>query len=471
MASIVVRGEKKICVVTSYVDEAGKRRQKWETFQTMSEAKHRKTEIEYQQQLGEFQIPNCKTMGDLLKEYVHLYGKITWSPSAYTSNTGLINNYILPALGNMSILEVTPRVLERYYQDLLKTPAVARATDRAGKKVERYVTPPTIRKIHNLLRSMFNQAERWELVEKNPARFATVPKSEPQERAIWDSKTLFQAIDQCDDPRLKLAMNLAFSCSLRIGEVLGLTWDCIDISEDSIRAGKASVYIRKELQRVNKKSLETLGERDILYVFPEQTVNSKSVLVLKKPKTLSSVRKVFLPKTVAEMLVAWKMEQDATIRALGDEYQNYQLVICNQTGTPTEGNRLRHAMNSMIKNNNLPPVVFHSLRHSSITYKLKLNGGDIKAVQGDSGHAQASMVTDQYSHILDEGRQTNAQLLEEAFYAGKGSEKAPSVAPKADAVTLQAAAAGVDPNELIKILSNPAMVNLLKSLTQTLGTT
>ena len=165
------------------------------------------------------------------------------------------------------------------------------------------------------------------------------------------------------------------------------------------------------------------------------------------------------------------MEQDATIRALGDEYQNYQLVICNQTGTPTEGNRLRTAMNNMIKNNNLPPVVFHSLRHSSITYKLKLNGGDIKAVQGDSGHAQASMVTDQYSHILDEGRQTNAQLLEEAFYAGKGSEKAPSVAPKADAVTLQAAAAGVDPNELIKILSNPAMVNLLKSLTQTLGTT
>ena len=32
-----------------------------------------------------------------------------------------------------------------------------------------------------------------------------------------------------------------------------------------------------------------------------------------------------------------------------------------------------------------PKVVFHSFRHSSITYKLKLNGGDIKAVQGDSG--------------------------------------------------------------------------------------
>lgn len=31
--------------------------------------------------------------------------------------------------------------------------------------------------------------------------------------------------------------------------------------------------------------------------------------------------------------------------------------------------------------NYLPLVVFHSFRHSSITYKLKLNGGDMKSVQ------------------------------------------------------------------------------------------
>jgi len=43
-----------------------------------------------------------------------------------------------------------------------------------------------------------------------------------------------------------------------------------------------------------------------------------------------------------------------------------------------------------------------AFRHTSVTYKLKLNGGDIKAVQGDSGHSQVNMVTDVYSHILDE---------------------------------------------------------------------
>ena len=65
----------------------------------------------------------------------------------------------------------------------------------------------------------------------------------------------------------------------------------------------------------------------------------------------------------------------------------------------------------------LPDVVFHSLRHSSTTYKLKLNHGDIKATQGDTGHAQASMVTEVYAHIIDEERKINAQKFETAFYA------------------------------------------------------
>ncbi|RGR62529.1 hypothetical protein DWY32_11295 [Agathobacter rectalis] len=64
-----------------------------------------------------------------------------------------------------------------------------------------------------------------------------------------------------------------------------------------------------------------------------------------------------------------------------------------------------------MKKEGLPDVVFHSLRHTSVTYKLKLSGGDIKAVQGDSGHAQADMVTEVYGHILDEDRKKNARLM------------------------------------------------------------
>lgn len=119
---------------------------------------------------------------------------------------------------------------------------------------------------------------------------------------------------------------------------------------------------------------------------------------------------------VAKMLVAWQMEQDAIIETIGSEYADYKLVIAMFNGLPMEASRISKAMKDLIADNNLPSVVFHSLRHSSITYKLKLNGGNIKSVQGDSGHSQTQMVTDQYSHILDENRQQNAQLVERAFY-------------------------------------------------------
>ena len=79
---------------------------------------------------------------------------------------------------------------------------------------------------------------------------------------------------------------------------------------------------------------------------------------------------------------------------LGDEYKDYNLVFAGPFGAPTEGTSINAAFSRLIREHDLPKVVFHSFRHSSITYKLKLTGGDVKAVQGDSGHAQAKMVSD-----------------------------------------------------------------------------
>lgn len=466
MATIICK-RNKFNVVYSYYDEAGKRHQKWEAFSTMPEAKQRKSEIEYKQQLGSFTIPTCNTLNELLKEYVSLYGKTKWAINGYSSNTGLIRHYIAPKLGELRLKEITPRVLEMFYQGLLKTPAVPLMTDKKYRQTGKFVQPPTIRKIHNLLHSAFNQAEKWELIEKNPAKFATLPKYEMQERDIWDSQTLFHAIDCCEDERLKLCLNLAFSCSLRIGELLGLTWDCVDISEESIAAGKAHIVVNKQLQRVNKRSMEATDSKDVLTTFPEIGLQNNTVLILKKPKTRASIRKIFLPKTVAENLTKWKMEQDLLIEQLGAEYHDYNLVIAGSRGQPVESNIIRKSMRQLIEANELPQVCFHSLRHSSITYKLKLNGGDIKAVQGDSGHAQATMATDQYSHILDESRRNNAQLFEQAFYAGKGVKIVPEAQDKA--VEEQVQQAGLNSEVLLKIFSNPDMVAMLKMLAKTLG--
>lgn len=468
MASIVQRGNR-YHVVYLYDAEDGKRKQKWESFKTLADAKRRKSEVEYRQQMGSMVVPTCKTVEELMREYVAIYGKSTWSLSMYSSTNALMNHYILPLIGSMKLSDITARVLEKYYMQLLQTPAAKKVTDRKyAKKKPAYVTAGTVKKIHNVLRSAFHQAVKWELMEKNPAVYATVPKPEVHKREIWDAATLFHALELCEDERLKLAINLAFACSMRVGEILGLTWDCVDISPESIRSGKAFVYVNKELQRVSKTALAALEKKDVLRVFPDTNGANKTVLVLKKPKTATSTRKVFLPKTVAEMLVQWKLSQNFTKESLGDEYNDYDLVVANSFGTPIEHSRINALFKELIEANDLPKVVFHSLRHSSITYKLKLNGGDIKAVQGDSGHAVASMVTDQYSHILDDDRKANAALIEEAFYSGKDLTPGEEKAGQAQDTTDGQQSPTLDPELLAKILSNPEMTALLKALAQNL---
>ncbi len=108
------------------------------------------------------------------------------------------------------------------------------------------------------------------------------------------------------------------------------------------------------------------------------------------------------------------------IELFGNEYVDYNLVFCSSVGRPIEGQVINTALKKLIKEHNLPPIVFHSFRHASITYKLKWNGGDMKAVQGDSGHARMDMVANVYSHIIDEDRKYNAQKFEEQFYNTRG---------------------------------------------------
>ena len=128
---------------------------------------------------------------------------------------------------------------------------------------------------------------------------------------------------------------------------------------------------------------------------------------------------------------------------------------------------INRAFNKLIKENGLPHVVFHSLRHSSITYKLKLNGGDMKSVQGDSGHAQVKMVADVYSHIIDEDRCINAQRLEEAFYSSKTPDPVEDTEPKtADTAVTESDES--DAAKILELLKNPETAALLKQLAKAL---
>ena len=450
MASIYKR-KGKFSVVYRAPDEYGELKQRWETFSTLADAKARKKQVEAELLTNTLVVPNSRTIKELLDEYVTVYGLKTWAPSTYEGRKALIDNYIVPIIGNIKIKDVNTRLMNKYYDDLAKVKA---ADNNYHHSRTEFVTPSTIRNVHKLLRSAFNQAVKWELLDHNPIINCTIPKKAEKERDVWDVDTLINALEHCEDPVLYLAINLAFSCSLRMGELLGLTWDCIDISQESIDNNRAYIFINKELQRVSKSTIEKLGTNDIIYKFPAIYPKNTTMLVLKPPKTKTSIRKVYLPRTVAELLAERKAELEELAEIFGDEFVNYDLVMCHPNGRPMEGNVISNAFQKLITENGLPRVVFHSLRHTSTTYKLRLSGGDIKAVQGDTGHSQATMVTDRYAHIMDDDRRINTEKLERDFYKGKDSnEKEIKINVSEDAINLA------------KVLEqSPELMSILKTL-------
>lgn len=430
MASVKKRRGGFACVYY-YTNEHGERKQRWEQFSTYAEAHKRRAEIEYKQGKGDFIAPTKQTISAFMEDFVSLYGPKKWGTSVYNANTALIANYINPIIGDMCVQDMNTRTVDVYIQKLQKTKPVETNGRRA--KAE-FLPPASIEKIIKLMRCAFKQAVRWEIISKNPFDNAIIPKVERVHREIWNASMIKTALDQCTDAKLYLAMNLSFACSMRLGEILGLTWNNVHISDADIAADDAYVFIDKELSRVSREAMEVVGDKGIIKVFPIVMSNcSTTRLVLKNPKTASSVRKVWLPKTVAYILLEWQESQQKQKDFLGDEYIDYDLVVAQSNGRPCEIKLIENEFNRLKERAELPNVVFHSLRHSSTTYKLKLNKGDIKATQGDTGHAESDMVTQVYAHILDEDRKVNAQKFEAAFYANPDlrEAKAPAEQPAA----------------------------------------
>jgi integrase len=431
-----------------------------ERFNLEEEAELRRTEIRLQRKLGILTPPDYLVNPDadhapltkhmsvdcLMKEYVRLYGQAHWSAGTLSQNQQRIRDYILPYIGEVPIRSLTTHRLEQFYEQLLTSPAVKR---KGREQENKTVSHSVLEKIHALIRSALNQALRWNYLEgTNPALAVQLPRVKKQPRKIWDDREVRQALESCTDPVLHLCILIALGCSMRIGEILGLTWDCIHIEDDLLSQNEAYLSVEKELRRLNKDCVEQLrqkGRDEILFTFPPlKKTESTTVLVLKTPKTDSSVRNIYIPRTVAIAMQDMKCHQEKLKADLGSEYHDFNLVIAQNNGRPYEERLIAKRLKKMIDSSDLKTVVFHSLRHSSTSLKLRISCGDIKSVQGDTGHSQSNMVTDVYAHILSEQRKHLAQKMDSEFFCQKQVEKSDNSAtcltdpPVSDVTTAKA---------------------------------
>lgn len=413
MASIITRGNS--VSVVYYVD--GK--PKWETCESEEHANDRKLEIEYQQSKGTFVPPSVMTVEDLMSRFISTYGKVKWGFSAYDANVGLINNYILPNIGKLPLKKCTTKKMTTFFSELSEQEAVQQPGRKAPPSL---ISDRNIYEIYGLLNIAFRLAVEWEELGKNPLTKSMKPDSKRGKRETWDEETAKMAVSLCESIKLLIYIHLALGCSMRVGEISGLQWPNVflDVENDF---DNAFLKVDQQLARITKKAYKELARKkgQIKLIFPEvyKDKTYKTMLVLKTPKTESSIRKVYLPRTTAKLLHKWQKMQEDLKKAIGTEYQDFDLVMALDNGRPIESRIIGQELDILIQEHNLPDVDFHSLRHTSTSVKLVITKGDIKSVQGDTGHAQAKMVTDTYAEIYDNRRKVNAKKFDQTFFVGE----------------------------------------------------
>ena len=313
--------------------------------------------------------------------------------------------------------EVQTYDLEQFYATLSRTP---RGLYKQGvkqtltdKQKRQFLTGASIREVHAMLKTAFSYAVEWGLLLKSPIP-REAPKSTSEERAIWDEKTMLAALQTMTDPTLHLAVHLSMILSLRVGEILGLQPGDIDFDAAD---GRGTITVGRSLQRTEKAALEKTDPNQIYHIFPDQREGSSSALVLKKPKTKKSSRTLYLTKPLKEELLAWleKLRQDEL--AMDGRYRNCGQLFRLPNGMPVAPEALSKWYRTWrAEHPEFEKIVFHGLRHSSATYQLIESGGNIKAVQGNTGHATTGILMDTYAHTQDKPRLELAEKIEANFY-------------------------------------------------------
>ena len=285
MAYITKRGSS-YSVRYTYQDEHGKSCDKRESFSTKEEAVKRQKQIEHELATGNFLIPSTVTVAEFLMDWLPKQcSKHKWAPKTYQSNLALIQNLIIPYIGEMQMQKLRPYHIEALYDTLSKTPCGqyvgGKRRDLSPKQQKRTLSGTTLHEVHQLLHNSFLLAVEWGILIKSPVP-VEAPKKTTQERSIWEVDEMRAALDSMEDPILHLAVHLTLVGALREGEVAGLTPEDIDFDAAN---GMGAFTVNRSMQRVQKDTLAQVDKGCILRIFPDKLEGSKTSLILKDTKT------------------------------------------------------------------------------------------------------------------------------------------------------------------------------------------
>lgn len=164
---------------------------------------------------------------------------------------------------------------------------------------------------------------------------------------------------------------------LREGEVLGLTWDCVNFD-------RGTLLINKQIQLHQEKGIEAYA-----LVSPK---NGKNRIVAAAPSVMAQLKRHKVIQT----------QQQLKTGGLWNNPNN--LVFTDEVGSHLTKSSVYRAFKAVAKSIGRPDARFHDLRHSYAVAALR-SGDDIKTVQSNLGHATAAFTLDVYGHVTDKMKQ------------------------------------------------------------------
>lgn len=372
---------------TGYDPGTGKQIQKSVTGKTQKEVAEKLREVTSEIDQSAYIEPSKMTLAQWLDIWKADY-LLGVKPSTVNVYNNVIETHIKPSLGAIRLDMLAPHDIQRFYNTMKNSGGKEALHDDKGEIVKKNgktvyqaasLSAKTVKGIHGVLHSALQQAQRNGYLRYNPTEACILPRSVKRTLTPLDENETRSFLNEIKGSRYETLFTVTLFTGMRVGEVLGLTWDSVDFD-------RCSLLIDKQLQQ--KKN----GDYELV-----TTKNGKA-------------RTITAASWVMDLLRHHKAAQAQLKLNAGPLWEECGFVFTNEIGQHLAYRTLIKHFKKAVSAIGRPDARFHGLRHSYAVTAIQ-SGDDIKTVQGNLGHATAAFTLDVYGHVTEQMKQASADRL------------------------------------------------------------